>query len=96
MCLFYMEFFSMVARGFSMRLITDIQNHKKLSSEDIMNEYSNGKGIEWLLDKRIKGILDLGFIEEKDDTFKLSSKKSELIVNFSIFFKRLLKLGKGG
>ena len=79
-----------------MRLITDIHNHKKLSTENIMNEYSNGKGIEWLLDKRIKGIVDLKFIEEKDNTFRLSSKKSELIVKFSIFFKRLLKLGKGG
>ena len=96
MCLFYMEFFSIVARGFSMRIITDIYLHTRLNPEQLIQQYSNGKGIEWMFDKRIQGIKDLGLIKEECGQMKLSSKSSFLIVYISNIYKRILKLGKGG
>ena len=96
MCLFYMEFFSMIARGFSMRIITDIYLHTRLNLEQLMQEYANGKGIEWMFDKRIQGIKDLGLINEECSQIKLSSKSSFIIAHISNIYKRTLKLGKGG
>ena len=82
MSLFYMEFFSMIARGFSMRIITDIYFHTRLNPEQLIQEYSNGK--------------DLGLINEECGQMKLSSKSSFLIAYISNIYKRILKLGKGG
>ena len=96
MSLFYMEFFSMIARGFSMRIITDIYLHTRLNLEQLMQEYANGKGIEWMIDKRVQGIKDLGLINEESSQIKLSSKSSFIIAYISNIYKRTLKLGKGG
>ena len=96
MCLFYMEFFSMIARGFSMRIITDIYLHTRLNPEQLIQEYANGKGIEWMFDKRIQGIIDLGLIKEESGQIKLSSKSSFIIAYISNIYKTILKLGKGG
>ena len=96
MCLFYMEFFSIVARGFTMRIITDIYLHTRLNPEQLIQEYANGKGIEWLIDKRLQGIKDLGLINEERGQINLSSKSSFIIAYISNTYKRILKLGKGG
>ena len=96
MCLFYMEFFSIVARGFTMRIITDIYLHTRLNPEQLIQEYANRKGIEWLIDKRLQGIKDLGLINEESGQIKLSSKNSFIIAYISNTYKRILKLGKGG
>ena len=96
MCLFYMEFFSMIARGFSMRIITDIYFNSRLNPEQLIQEYANGKGIKWMYDKRIQGIKDLGLINEECGQINLSSKSSFIIAYISNIYKRILKLGKGG
>ena len=96
MSLFYMEFFSMIARGFSMRIITDIYLHTKLNPNQLIQEYANGKGVKWMLDKRIQGIKDLGLINEESGQINLSSKSSFIIAYISNTYKRILKLVKGG
>ncbi len=94
--LFYLETFSMVARGFSMRIITDIYLNSHLDLDGISREYAQGKGIDWLLRKRLEGIKDLDLITHEGQNIKLSSKKAWLIVLFSKKFKKILNLGKGG
>ena len=96
MSLFYMEAFSMVARGFSMRIITDIYLNSTLDSKGVMKEYAAGKGIKWMLKKRLEGIQSLGFISEKGGIIKISSKNAIYIAKFSLLYKSILKLGKGG
>ena len=79
-----------------MRIITDIYLHTRLNPEQLIQEYANGKGIEWLIDKRLQGIKDLGLINEESGQIKLSSKNSFIIAYISNTYKRILKLGKGG
>ena len=79
-----------------MRIITDIYLHTRLNLEQLMQEYANGKGIEWMIDKRVQGIKDLGLINEESSQIKLSSKSSFIIAYISNIYKRTLKLGKGG
>ena len=94
--LFYLEVFSMVARGFSMRIITDIYLNSHLDLDGISKEYAEGKGVNWLLRKRLEGIQNLNFITFEGQTIKISSRSSRLIVFFSKKFKKVLNLGKGG
>ena len=75
-----MEAFSMVARGFSMRIITDIYLNPSIDSNGVMKEYAGGKGIEWMLKKRLEGIQSLGFISERGGAIKISSKNAIYIV----------------
>jgi hypothetical protein len=94
--LFYLEAFSMVARGFSMRIITDIYINSNLDLDGITREYAEGKGVEWMLQKRLDGIKGLNLVNQEGRKIKLSSKKASLIVLFSKTFKKVLLLGKGG
>jgi hypothetical protein len=96
MCLFYMEAFSMVARGFSMRIVTDLFRQKSLSPEKLMEDYADGKGINWMLEKRINGIKSLNLIAEQSDKIALSSNYSFFIAYISLNFKKILRLGRGG
>jgi len=94
--LLYMEAFSMIARGFSMRIVSDIYLNSSLDSDGVMQEYASGKGVEWMLKKRLEGIKSLGLISQNKDTIKISSKKAIYIARISLFYKSILKLGKGG
>ena len=93
---FYLEVFSMVARGFSMRIITDIYLNSNLDIEGICREYAEGKGIKWLLEKRLNGIEGLDLIVHEGQNIRLSSKKAIFLALFSKKFKKILNLGKGG
>ena len=86
----------MVARGFSMRIITDIYINSNLDLDGITREYAEGKGVEWMLQKRLDGIKGLNLVNQEGRKIKLSSKKASLIVLFSKTFKKVLLLGKGG
>ena len=79
-----------------MRILTDIYINKGLSLEGIIAKYAGGKGISWLLEKRIKGIKNLNLVTVKDDQMRLSSKLGILIARIGLSYKRVLKLGKGG
>jgi len=86
----------MIARGFSMRIVTDIYLNSSLNSEGVMQEYAEGKGIEWMFQKRIEGIKKLGFISTEESLIKISSKNAIYIAKISLFYKSILKLGRGG
>ena len=86
----------MVARGFTMRIITDIYLNSYLDLEGICREYAEGKGIKWLLEKRLNGIEGLDLIVHEGQNIRLSSKKAIFLALFSKKFKKILNLGKGG
>ena len=50
----YMEFFSMICRVFSLRIMTDIYLNKSLTKENLIEAYADGKGLKWMMKKRLK------------------------------------------
>jgi len=96
MCLLYMEVFSMIARGFSMQIITDIYTNNGLTIEGVIAKYADGKGIDWMLEKRIEGIKNLNLIHYNSGGIELRSNFGYLIGKLGINYKKFLKLGKGG
>ena len=41
--------------------------------EELMDNYSDGKGIEWLLKKRLDGMVNIGLITLEDNKIRLTS-----------------------
>lgn len=79
-----------------MRIVSDIYLNSSLDPDGVMQEYAEGKGIEWMLKKRLEGIKSLGLISEKEGVIKISSKNAIYIAKISLLYKSILKLGKGG
>ena len=69
---------------------------QRLDPDEVIKKYAEGKGVEWMLKKRLEGIKSLGLISEKKEIIKISSKNAIYIARISLFYKSILKLGKGG
>lgn len=93
--LIYAEFFSMICRGFSLRILTDVYLNKTVPKNKISSIYSSDKGYDWLLKKRLDSITNIGLIKRKDYYYKLSNT-GRVVSQISIFTKKIMKLGKGG
>ncbi len=93
--LIYAEFFSMICRGFSLRILTDVYLNKTVPKKKISLIYSSNKGYDWLLKKRLDSITNIGLIIKKDYFYKLSNI-GRVVSQISIFTKKILNLGKGG
>ena len=86
----------MIARGFSMRIITDIELSNGLTLDGVIENYGEGRGTEWLLGKRIEGIEKLKLIRCNDREMILEAPYGYMLARLSVRYKRILKLGRGG
>ena len=96
MCLVYMEAFSMLCRGFSLRIITDIYLNGELNVDEIITKYGDGKGVDWMIRKRIDSIEKLKMVSSNENCVKLESFSGKLVGWGGIYFKKILKMGAGG
>ena len=96
MCLGYMEAFAMICRGFSLRIITDIYLNEGLSLDEVITKYGDGRGMDWMIRKRIDNIEKLKMVSFNQDNIKLRSFLGRWIGWSGIYFKKILKMGKGG
>lgn len=94
-CLLYAEFFSMVCRGFSLQIMVDIFTGEKTELKDLINGYA-GKGIHWLLKKRIASLKSLGLIVATEKHIILSNWTALIIGRIGLGFKNLFNLPHGG
>ena len=92
----YMEAFSMICRGFSLHIIVDILQNRSLSLIEINENYADGKGIEWLLRKRLYDLRDLRLVDIDGDIVKIRRPFGLLIGLAGLLMKRVLKMGEGG
>lgn len=92
----YAEVFSMVCRGFSLRIMVDVFLNGPFTMDQVISNYSEGKGVDWLMKKRISGIESLDLVKWENAYLTMSSNRGFLIGNLGLWFKRTLKLGLGG
>ena len=60
----YVEFWSIVERSFSLRLLIDVaESSDGLTRDEIETRYSGGRGLEWLMEKRVSDLLGSGMIQ---------------------------------
>ena len=95
-CLIYMEFFSMICRGFSLRILTDIYLNKDINQENIKYKYADGKGLEWLFQKRIDSIVKLQLVQINDNIIYLKYPRGYVLSKLIVFFYKIFFIKKGG
>lgn len=85
----YIEFFSLINRGFTISILTSLGD-KKFKLKDIENLYSGKKGLKWMLQKRINGMLYFKVVNIKHKNYKLThfgklvfyfTKISQIVLN---------------
>src|SRR2546425_4185793 len=60
----YVEFWSIVERSFSLRLLIDVaESSDGLTRDEIETRYSGGRGLEWLMEKRVSDLVGSGMIQ---------------------------------
>ena len=62
--LIYIEFYSLISRGFTLSIITNIEK-KRFSLKQIEKFYANKNSLKWMLKKRVSDLNKLGLIKTK-------------------------------
>lgn len=92
----YLEAFFMIGRGFSLHILIAIFQHGSLSLAELDKNYGGGKGIAWLLNKRLANLRDLGLIEFDGAAVRFRHPLGPVIAWAGLIFKRILKMSAGG
>jgi len=59
----YVEFWSLVERSFSLRILIDTAaSQRGLTPDEIADRYSTGRGLEWMMTKRIEDLQGAGIV----------------------------------
>ena len=63
----YTEFYSLLRRGYSLRILRELYiTSKPLSEMELISQYSHGNGLDWFLKKRLSGLKRLNLIDFND------------------------------
>lgn len=59
-----LQLYNLTERGFSLRILIDILSSARgaLAEDEVMHQYSEGKGIDWMFQKRINDLREQGMI----------------------------------
>ncbi len=92
----YFELLSMLSRGFSLQIITDVYKKKLVNYNNIHEIYSEDRGINWLLEKRLDTLKKVGLLKIKDKNLSINGKFNFYLIYLSIVLKNLFSIGRGG
>ena len=95
-CLVYMELFSMLCRGFSLAIVSVLYENGPMKTEGICALYGGGRGMVWMIEKRIDSIEKMGLVRRESGHLRVHSLAGVLIGRSARFYKELIKIGPGG
>ena len=92
-----LQLYNIADRGFSLRILIDLAEAgvPSRTGDEIRRGYSAGRGIEWMLDKRLQGMLENGFIAQRGSRYVLTERGRRTARTYWRL-KRFLQLGEGG
>jgi len=61
-----------------------------MSYEEIANGYSENRGLEWFLEKRLGGMIKLGLIKIKDDEIQIQKPVGLIVGKIVSFTMKLI------
>ena len=95
-CLVYMELFSMLCRGFSLAIVSVLYDNGPMKNEEICALYGGGRGMAWMIEKRIDSIEKMGLVRRESGLLRVHSLAGVLVGRSTRFYKELIKIGAGG
>tara|TARA_Y100000590_G_C15047115_1_gene761182 strand:+ start:214 stop:585 length:372 start_codon:yes stop_codon:yes gene_type:complete len=91
----YLEFISLITRGFSINIVMELYKKKKMHKFEIIKFYSNGRGLKWLFKNRCEGIFKLKLAKLNDDNILfINSKPSIIIMNILNRISKIMNVKK--
>ncbi len=94
--LVYAEAYSMLCRGFSLRLVVDVHVRGNLTFEELLRDYAGGRGASWLMGKRLQGLERAGLVHLDAATVSIRTAKGRWAGRLGAWMKRVLRMGSGG
>tara|TARA_B100000963_G_C22557066_1_gene639546 strand:+ start:612 stop:1082 length:471 start_codon:yes stop_codon:yes gene_type:complete len=90
----FLEFYSLITRGFSISLILTIKNNPfNNTKKKLITNYAE-KGLDWLTANRIEGLVKIKFVTIKNKKYYITKGLSLFIFNFLLFLKKFYNLQK--
>lgn len=88
-----LQLYNLADRGFSLRILIDIEESpaRALSPAEVIHAYGGGRGMEFMLDKRLGGLVEEGLVII-DDGAVCVSRKGERAGRLFGALRRLLRL----
>jgi predicted transcriptional regulator len=89
-----LQLYNLADRGFSLRILIDIVEspRQELTLDEILENYGSGKGIDWMYQKRIEGMLDNQMIIMENGDIQITEKGLKIAKYFSRM-RKFLNLG---
>ncbi|MBI2339346.1 MAG: hypothetical protein HYU99_03115 [Deltaproteobacteria bacterium] len=80
-----LQLYNLADRGFSLRILIDLYENPsgRMSLDEIMTGYSQGRGIDWMYKKRIQGMVSQGLLLLGDGSVSNTEKGKRAAVLFS-------------
>lgn len=92
----YIEFFSMLCRGFSLTILVDLEEKSAQTEDELIVNYGGGKSADWLIAKRLGSLQKLGWVDWNESSLWLANRTAYLIGRLGAIFKNTLRLSEGG
>ena len=92
----YLELNSLLNRGYSMSILLQIvSSERPLTIEEMGRAYGGERGLNWLMEKRLQGLVDLGFAKKDEGDLVLSPRGKKLahVLSRMIGFLGLRRFG---
>ena len=72
----WLQVYNLAERGFSLRILIDIDEAPggALSAHDEEARYGGGRGMRWMFDKRIEGLVSAGLVTQRADRLVATDK----------------------
>jgi hypothetical protein len=71
----WLQLYNLADRGFSLRLLIDIaEAQAPLSREEVEARYGGGRGIAWMIGKRLDDMLESGVVARSDGALRLTPR----------------------
>ena len=61
----WLQLYNLAERGFSLRILIDIDEHpaRAMTPTEVLRGYGAGRGIDWMVAKRVDGLVSEGFVQ---------------------------------
>ena len=92
-----LQLYNIADRGFSLRILIDLAEAgvPSRTGDEVRRGYSAGRGIEWMLDKRLQNMLENAFIAQAGPRYVLTERGRRTARTYRQL-KGFLQLGQGG
>jgi hypothetical protein len=88
-----LQLYNLADRGFSLRILIDVEetDSHPIDADWLIANYGGGKGLIWMYEKRIAGLLETRLVDRKAETIELTSK-GERAADVFLAVRRFLRL----